>query len=123
MMVHEIAHMVGSGPGDPLGLLVVASMVREEVPWLYELGMEAYRAARSGLPDEADKAMRQFSKAVELLGHGPFPLEEMGMDPKMLHMLMRDLEHSMMLKSSAEIPAEEEPRVKPRRKKEGKGSA
>jgi len=123
MMMQEIAHMVGRGPGDPIGLLIVASMLREEVPWLYELGMEAYRVARSGLPEEADKAMRQFRRAVEVLGHGPFGLEEMGMDPKMLHMLIRDLEHSMMREPPAEMPAEEEHRVKPRRKKEGKDGA
>jgi hypothetical protein len=123
MILHEITHMVGRGPGDPIGFLIVASMLRDEVPWLYELGMEAYRAARSGLSEEADKARLQFRKAVELLGHGPFPLEELGTDPKMLHMLMRELEHSMMLEPPAEMPAEDEPKLKPRRKKEGKDSA
>jgi hypothetical protein len=123
MMLHEITRMVGGRPGDPIGLLIVASMLRDEMPWLYELGMEVYRAAKSGLPEEADKARRQFLRAVEILSHGPFPFEEMGMDPKMLHMLMREIEHSMMSEPSAETPAEEEPRVKPRRKKESKDGA
>ena len=113
MMLQEITHMVGGKPGDPIGLLLVASMLREDMPWLYELGMEAYRTARSGLPEEAERTRRQFQRAVKFLEHGPFPSEEMGMDPKMLHMLIRELEHSMMMEPSPD----EEPRTKARPKK------
>lgn len=119
MMLREITHMVGGKPGDATGLLVVASMLREDMPWLYELGMEAYRAARSDLPEEAERTRRQFHRAVEFLSHGPFMVEEMGMDPKMLHMLIRELEHSMMM----EIPPEEEPRTKARPRKGDKETA
>ena len=115
MMLHEFTQMVGAKPGDPIGLLIVASMLREQMPWLYELGLEAYRAAKAGLPEEAERTRHQFQRAVEFLRHGPFPAEEMGLDPHFLHMLMRELEHSMMI----EPPAEEEPKTKPKRKKEG----
>ncbi len=52
MMFEEMMHMGGGKPGDPFRLLFLASMFREDMPWLYELGMEAYRAAKSGLPEE-----------------------------------------------------------------------
>jgi len=119
MMLREITQMVGGKPGDPIGLLLVASMLREDMPWLYELGMEAYRAARSGLPEEAERTRRQFHRAAEFLGHGPFMFEEMGMDPKMLRMLIWELEHSLMM----EVPPEEEPRTKARPRKGDKESA
>ena len=49
MMFREIAHIIGAEtPNDPIGLLVAISMVRDDMPWLYELGMEAYRLAKAG---------------------------------------------------------------------------
>ena len=35
-------------PGDPVSILIAASLVREDAPWLYELAMEVYRAVKSG---------------------------------------------------------------------------
>lgn len=119
MMLHKITHIVGGKPGDPIGLLIIASMLREDMPWLYELGMEAYRAAKSSLPEEGERTRRQFQRAVEFLAHGPFPFEEMVMDPEMLHMLVRELEHSMMFKP----PPDEEPKIRPKRKKDEKEKA
>lgn len=116
MMFREIAHMVGGEPGDPIGLLVLASVFRSDMPWLYELGMEAYRASKAGLPEEAARAMRTFRRAIEKMRHVPFPMEEMGIDPRMLHMMMRELEHSMMNEPSTE----EEQKSKPKRKKDDK---
>jgi hypothetical protein len=46
-MFDELVHMSGS-TGDPVSILMAASMVRDNAPWLYELAMEAYRAAKSG---------------------------------------------------------------------------
>lgn len=116
MMFREIAHMVGGEPGDPIGLLIMASMFRTEMPWLYELGMEAYRTSKAGLPEEAARAKRNFKRAVEAMRHGPFPMEEMGMDPHIIHRLMRELEHYTMNDSISE----EEPKIKPKKKKEDK---
>jgi hypothetical protein len=47
MMIEEILHMSGD-PSDPVGILVVASLIRDDLPWLYELAMEVYRAAKDG---------------------------------------------------------------------------
>ncbi|MEK7438013.1 MAG: toll/interleukin-1 receptor domain-containing protein [Pseudomonadota bacterium] len=112
MMFREMAHMVGGEPGNPIGLLVLASMFRADMPWLYELAMEAYRASNAGLPEEAARAKRQFKRAVDVMRHGPY-MEEMGVDPHMLHMLMRELDHPM----TRELPAEDTPKTGPKRKK------
>ncbi len=106
MMLHELSHMLGSKRGDPIALLVLASMFRDEMPWMYELGVEAYRVARSGTPEEALLARKRLQRAAELMRRGPFPPEEMGMDPRMVHMLVRELDH---LLADAEPEVELEP--------------
>jgi hypothetical protein len=116
MMFEEMRHMIGAKRGDPVGLLIIASMFREDMPWLYELGMEAYRAAKVGLSVETDRAMQSFRRAIEFTRRGPFPMEEFGMHPKELHMLMHELEHALM----SEQQAPEEAKEKPKRKKDEK---
>jgi hypothetical protein len=95
MMLDEFAHMIGEGPGDPAALLMVASLFRDDVPWLYEIGVEAYRAARSGSRDEAARALRRFRRAAEMVERGPFLFDEAGLNPKELHMIMREVGHML----------------------------
>lgn len=90
-MMHELAHMVGGRPGDPVSILVLASMFREELPWLYELATDAYRVIREGRPD-AQQALRRFRAAFEMCTSGPFPPEELGVDPRMVEMTMHELD-------------------------------
>ncbi len=108
--------MMGEKPGDPITLLVVSSMFREEMPWLYELGLEAYRAARTGPPEEAERTLHRFRRAAEVFERGPFPVEELGVHPEELHMILRELRHFLM----REPPKEDDAPAKTRRKKEGK---
>jgi hypothetical protein len=113
MMFHEVAHLVGNGPDDPIGLLVLASVFREDMPWLYELGMEAYRAAKGGLPDETRRAFDHFRRAVAAMRHGPFAPEEMGIDPRTIHMLMR--EFGSLIQDETEPREAPPPRTKKKR--------
>ncbi len=61
-MIH-MTHVMAEGPDDPLVLLLAASLLRDDIPWLYELGVDAYRAASQGTPAEASRAMRRFVRA------------------------------------------------------------
>jgi hypothetical protein len=121
-MLHELPHMLGERPGDPVSVLVLASMVREEAPWLYELGMEAYRSAKAGKRDDARSALRRFRRAAEFTLRGPFPPEEFGFDPRAFHMIARELDHML---GEEEIEAPEVPtelaESKPRHKKKPEG--
>lgn len=90
MMFREFHHMIGECPDDPIMILVVASIFRDDFPWLYELGADAYRAIKSRHPDSA-AAFHRFRKAVKNLMRGPF-MEEFGMDPMMLDMTLHELE-------------------------------
>lgn len=107
MMIHELSRMLGSKRGDPIGLLIIASIFREEAPWMYELGVEAYHVARDGAPEEAIAARRRFLKAVDLVRRGPFGPDELGFDSKIIHMMIRDLDHVLELdaNSDSEPPA------------------
>jgi hypothetical protein len=102
MMFEELMHL--SAPGDPITLLMMAGIVRDDAPWLYELAMEVYRAVRSGDPNAIEVEMARLRKFSEFTMHGPF-MEEFGsfggkesqmflMEfPMMLdHMLRRTLE-------------------------------
>lgn len=118
-MFREVMEMMGEKPGDPISLLIMASIFREDAPWLYELGIEAYRALKSGLPEEAERALHRFKRATDFLERGPFLIEEMGFDPKSMHMFTREIRHLLM----HEFPSEQESKTKSKRMKEEKEEA
>ena len=76
-MIEEMAHMVSKRPGDPIGILMIVSLIRDDIPWLYELGLEAYHTAKSGSREQTRKALSILRDAAEFATHGPFA-EEMG---------------------------------------------
>lgn len=92
MMIDELAHVIGDGPDDDLMILVVAGMFRESAPWLYELGVDAYRASSR----DKRRAIERFMRAAELLEREPFSAEVLGMDRHEIHMMMRSVRHLRM---------------------------
>lgn len=90
MMVDELTHMISRSSDDPIGILIIASLVREDFPWLYEIGAEAYRTAKSGHMEEAEEALRMFRDAAEYTLRGPF-MEEMDISPTEMHMMFKEL--------------------------------
>lgn len=95
MMVEEIMHMPGE-PGDPVGILMAASLVREDIPWLYELSMEVYRAVKNGDVENIESEMRRLRRFTEFASHGPFS-EDLGKESQMLLMeFPRMLERSLV---------------------------
>lgn len=114
MIMHELGHMLSDRPGDPINVLIAASVFREDAPWLYELGMEAYRAATAGKTEAKRDAMRRFTRALEATRRGPFGPEDLGIDFKMHHMMLRELEYMMVHESELAEPTPRSPsRKKP----------
>lgn len=70
MMFEENLH--GLDIDDPMRLLMMASTLREDYPWIYELAAEAYRASLSGHPPKAREAQHRFIAALHALRRGPF---------------------------------------------------
>jgi len=60
---------------------MIASLVRDDFPWLYELGLEAYRAAKRGNSEQTREALVVFRDATDFTLRGPF-MEEMGLGGK-----------------------------------------
>ena len=107
-MLHDLAHRVGSGPGDPLGLLIGLSAFREDLPWLYELGLEVYHAVKSGDAGRAERATKSIGRAMEFFDRGHPMAEELGLDPRMMqmmHMFVREMEDLLPRK----LPTEDDP--------------
>jgi hypothetical protein len=94
MMFEEMIHMTratAEGPEDPLIILLIASMLRDDMPWLYELGVDAYRAASHGTPAKTSRALGRFLRAIETIEQLPPLAESMGIYPREFHMLMREM--------------------------------
>ena len=95
-------HGLRLGRRDPMRFLLLANMLRDSFPWLYELGIDAYRASIAGDKSREADAVQRFFQAVRLLRRGPF-LEELGLD-KSTFMLVREMEHMLFQEAD---PADE----------------
>ena len=97
MMLEEMMHMSGE-PGDSVAILMAASLVRDDAPWLYELAMEVYRAVRTGDPETIEREISRLRNFSELAMRGPF-MEEFGLGGKESHIFLmefpRMLEHML----------------------------
>jgi hypothetical protein len=97
MMIDEIMHVAGE-PGDPIGILMSASLIRDDFPWLYELAMEVYRAVKSGDIESINAEMKRIRRFSEL-SRGPI-FEDLGYGGKEAHIIAmefpRMLERSLL---------------------------
>ena len=91
MLIEEMMFHSKIGRRDPLRFLLVASYLRDAFPWIYDLGVDAYRASLEENPSRERAAVRRFANSISLLRRGPF-LEEAGLD-KATYMMVRELEH------------------------------
>lgn len=66
-MVRETIELAESlaARGDPNAILVLASLFRDETPWMYELSLELFRATREGRKGAAVRALHTFRQATE----------------------------------------------------------
>jgi hypothetical protein len=90
MMIRELLH-VGPQDSPAFGVLVIASLFRDSMPWLYELGIELYRVAKKGNSVEIEQAGRAFRQAVEFAAHGPLSREFFGRS-KDMYMLIEEID-------------------------------
>jgi TIR domain len=109
MMFEEMLHRLELSPRDPMRFLIFSSVLREDFPWVYELGAEAYRASVSGPISKAKEAQQRFIAAVHVLRRGPF-LEMAG--DKESHMFLRELVHLVEEMTIPEPTEESNDRIK-----------
>jgi len=87
----EIAFRGKKENGRALAWLVFISLFRDDLPWIFEVGMEVYRAIKSGRPNEIRSAMEDFQRVVRMTIKGPLGMEFMR-GSKDMHMMIRDLD-------------------------------
>ena len=106
MMLEELVHGAFD-PGDPVAILLAASLVRDDIPWLYELAMEVYRAVKAGDRGGIEREMVRLRRLSERILRGPF-MEEFGFGNKESHMFAmefpRMLEHMLIRTLEASEP-------------------
>lgn len=70
-MLEEMMHIGEIGLEEPtLPFLIAISIYKEEVPWLYEIGMETYRIIKeSKNKAQKEKAIISFQRALEITSH------------------------------------------------------
>jgi hypothetical protein len=75
MMLEEIFHLahVGEEGGDPsLPWLLLASMFREDIPWVSEASLEVHRAIQTRDPERIEHAQRNLNAVVKLMDRSKF---------------------------------------------------
>lgn len=107
MMFREMSHMMGRKSNDSIEILMLASMFKDDFPWLYEIGAEAYHAVKSGCPD-AGESFHSLRRATKFLMHGKFPMEEFGLDPRMIDMGFHEMDRFASRLEEAEEPESEQ---------------
>jgi hypothetical protein len=86
LIINAMAGDIQRRSDAPIGILIIASLFREEIPWLYEIGVEAYRAARSGNARETEESLRMFRDAAEFTARS-HSLDELGLSSRVVDML------------------------------------
>ena len=95
MMFQKFMHMIDDS-GDPIAILMAASFVRDDAPWLYELAMEAYRAVKSGDPALIEGEKERLSRFSEIMMRLHVIMEEFMMGDKGNDMLVREFPHTFV---------------------------
>jgi hypothetical protein len=76
-------------------LLLLLGFIRDDFPWLYELGLEFYRALQRGDEKDIEKAHHALRAATEMSGH-PMMFEFMGgPEREESFMLLRHVMHAL----------------------------
>lgn len=78
-------------PDDPVGILIITSALRDEVPWLEVLAREVYDAMHGRSRSRKERAVRALRRALEFSLHGPMG-EELFEDAEEYRMIFHELE-------------------------------
>ncbi len=90
MMFDEMMMGGLEGGPDPIGILIMCSSFRDDMPWLYELGLETYKAIQVGDERATERALERFRRIAKMTIRGPW-MEEMGISLKEMDMFAMEL--------------------------------
>jgi hypothetical protein len=81
----------GERSGVAVTWLIFLSLVRDDIPWLYEPGMEFYRAIQAGKLTEVQRARENLLRIVDFTKNSKFLFRIMRNDGEEAHFLLRHL--------------------------------
>jgi hypothetical protein len=90
MLMDMMRHLPDEDDRATSWLMLISSM-RDDAPWLYEMGVEVYHAARTGDQKKLASAVATFERSLRMLRHGP--MMEPFMESKDMHMIVHELPH------------------------------
>lgn len=72
-MLDEIFHFSMKFEDTNTSFLIMISMFKDDIPWLYEIGVETYKILKNSKTKvEREKAISTFNRAIEMMGHPIF---------------------------------------------------
>ncbi len=101
MMMKEMMHM---SKNNKVGILVGLGMLRDVMPWMYDVGIETLRKIDSNCSaKEKDQSFREFRELIKITSMHPMMRDMMEFDSKedfmmyeeFPHMIMREMERYM----------------------------
>lgn len=94
MMFDELMHIGMQMEDANLSFLMMISFIKDDFPWIYEVGLETYRGLKSAKSKiEKRRLIEKFEKALEMTGH-PMMREFYGKSDEM-YMFSKDVRHFM----------------------------
>lgn len=73
MLLDEIMHLEMRFEDPNINLLIMISFFKEDMPWIYEIGLETYRSLKSAkTKGEKAKVIETFQRTLEMAGHPIF---------------------------------------------------
>ncbi len=104
MMIEKLMHMT---PNPMIGMLMALGLIREKMPWLYELGTDTIRTLKSDISlKEKEKAVMQFEEMLEMTTRHPMMEEFFMSNSKEDYLMYREL--PMMLQKNMQRLINEE---------------
>jgi hypothetical protein len=81
---------LGQESGSHIGLLMLFSAYRDDLPWLYDMGRELYESLRLGRRAKAEGQLQEIMSILELFRRHPM-FEDVFVNPKEGYAMIRDL--------------------------------
>jgi len=94
MLFEDMVHMDLKKEDPNLSLLVMISFLKDDFPWIYEIGLDTYRGLKTAKSAaERRKLISSFDRAFEILGH-PM-MRDFYERSEDMYMYSKDLRHFM----------------------------
>lgn len=103
-LLREMDRIASKSESRSLGILIIASVFKDSMPWIYEIGLEAYRKINEGDLKSARESIDDFRKIIDYTLHSKMSHEFFMRDKSMMmfveesFMYLEDLFHSSMKK-------------------------